>query len=165
MIDNEPEASTRRPDAADPDMVPPAGQREHGTPNRGSRGDTAGRVTAEYPKNHVRAPPAAPTFLFAAGLIRSASWYHFHPGSARGRLDVPTVLRDGPHRFYFHSHEPEEPPHVHVDRDDKSAKFWLSDVRLARNRGFAAHEVRRIERSVRLHQTQLMEAWNEFFGP
>ena len=38
---------------------------------------------------------------------------------------VPTVLRSGPYRFYFYSHEPNEPPHVHVDRDDDSAKFWL----------------------------------------
>jgi Domain of unknown function (DUF4160) len=26
---------------------------------------------------------------------------------------------------YFYSHEPNESPHVHIDRDDRSAKFWL----------------------------------------
>ena len=31
------------------------------------------------------------------------------------------------------SHEPNEPPHVHVDRDNLSAKFWLRPVALARN--------------------------------
>ncbi len=41
---------------------------------------------------------------------------------------VPTVLRTGPYRVYFHSHEPNEPPHVHVDRDDLSAKFWLQPI-------------------------------------
>jgi hypothetical protein len=35
--------------------------------------------------------------------------------------------------MYFHSHEPNEPPHVHVDRDDQSAKFWLDPVALARD--------------------------------
>ena len=35
----------------------------------------------------------------------------------------PTVLREGPYRFYFSGHEPNEPPHVHVDRDDQSAKL------------------------------------------
>ena len=44
---------------------------------------------------------------------------------------MPTVLRSGPYRFYFYSHEPNEPPHVHVDRDDLSAKFWLQPVGLA----------------------------------
>ena len=38
---------------------------------------------------------------------------------------MPVVLRVGPYRFYFYSHEPKEPPHVHVDREDRSAKFWL----------------------------------------
>jgi hypothetical protein len=27
---------------------------------------------------------------------------------------------------YFYSHESKEPPHVHVDRDQVSCKFWLS---------------------------------------
>ena len=43
----------------------------------------------------------------------------------------PTVLREGPYRFYFYSHEPNEPPHVHADRDDQSAKLWLEPVTLA----------------------------------
>ena len=45
---------------------------------------------------------------------------------------MPTVLRAGPYRVYWYSHEPNEPPHVHIDRDDLSAKFWLSPVTLAR---------------------------------
>jgi len=55
---------------------------------------------------------------------------------------MPTVVRSGPYRFYFYSHEPNEPPHIHVDRDDLSAKFWLSPVQLAGNFGFRAHELR-----------------------
>ena len=51
---------------------------------------------------------------------------------------MPTVLRDGPYRFYFYSHELNEPPHVHIDRDDLSAKFWLEPVSLARNLRFNA---------------------------
>lgn len=61
---------------------------------------------------------------------------------------MPTVLRRGPYRFYFFSHEPNEPPHVHVDRDQLSAKIWLQPVALARNIGFAAHELNRILRLV-----------------
>ncbi|WP_210417809.1 DUF4160 domain-containing protein [Bythopirellula goksoeyrii] len=36
---------------------------------------------------------------------------------------MPTVLRSGPYRFYFWSHELGEPPHVHVDRERFSVKF------------------------------------------
>lgn len=57
-----------------------------------------------------------------------------------------------------------EPPHVHVDRDDQSAKFWLAPVALARNLGFNAVELRRIQRLVAEHEPQLVEAWNEYFG-
>jgi len=77
---------------------------------------------------------------------------------------MPTVLRSGPYRFYFYSHEPNEPPHVHVDRDRDSAKFWLDPVALAYNLGFRAHELRRIETIVTDHQDDLLEAWNGRFG-
>jgi len=30
---------------------------------------------------------------------------------------MPTVLRKGPYRVYFFSHDMTEPPHVHVDRE------------------------------------------------
>src|SRR5215211_7234777 len=58
---------------------------------------------------------------------------------------MPTVLRTGPYRFYLYSHEPNEPPHVHVDRENLSAKFWLDPVGLARNLGFNARELRRLQ--------------------
>ena len=77
---------------------------------------------------------------------------------------MPTVLRLGPYRVYFHSHEPSEPPHVHVDRDDQSAKFWLEPVALVRNLGFSAYELGKIERLVSEHHKELLEAWHEFFG-
>lgn len=78
---------------------------------------------------------------------------------------MPTVLRSGPYRVYFYSHDLlNEPPHVHVDRDDLSAKFWLNPVALARNLGFNATELRRIERLLREHQQKLLEAWYGTFG-
>ena len=76
---------------------------------------------------------------------------------------MPTVLRSGPYRIYFVSHDLNEPAHVHVDRDDQSAKFWLAPVALARNLGFNAVELRRIERLVAENEPQLLEAWNEHF--
>lgn len=77
---------------------------------------------------------------------------------------MPTVLRSGPYRFYFYSHEPNEPPHIHIDHDDLSAKFWLDPVQLARNFGFRARELREIQSIVTEHQRSLLEAWDEFFS-
>ena len=50
---------------------------------------------------------------------------------------MPTVLRSGPYRFYFFSHEPNEPPHIHIDREDLSAKFWLDPSNWSAILGFA----------------------------
>jgi hypothetical protein len=77
---------------------------------------------------------------------------------------MPTVLRSGPYRVYFFSHEPNEAPHVHVDRDDSSAKFWLAPVALVHNLGFSRHELAELERLIMQNQHLLLEAWNEFFS-
>lgn len=77
---------------------------------------------------------------------------------------MPTVLRTGPYRIYFHSHEPNEPPHVHIDRDAQSAKFWLRPVKLAVNLGFSAQELRRIYQLILENENGLLEEWIENFG-
>jgi hypothetical protein len=43
---------------------------------------------------------------------------------------MPTLLREGPYRFFFYSDEgdPREPPHVHVAAGERLAKFWLDPV-------------------------------------
>jgi hypothetical protein len=73
---------------------------------------------------------------------------------------VPTVLRSGPYRIYFFSHDPNEPPHVHVDRDNLSAKFRLQPFALARNFGFPPRELRRIKMLLEKHLEKLLEAWH-----
>lgn len=77
---------------------------------------------------------------------------------------MPTVLRHGPYRFYFYSHEANEPPHVHVDHDRATCKFWLKEVALASSLGFSAAEQRTIERLVSDHRPMLLKAWKDFHG-
>jgi len=77
---------------------------------------------------------------------------------------MPTVLRSGPYRAYFYSHDLIEPPHVHVDRDDLSAKFWLNPVSLAHNLGFKPKELRAIERLLVANEAALLAAWQEHRG-
>ncbi|MEW6233906.1 MAG: DUF4160 domain-containing protein [Candidatus Omnitrophota bacterium] len=77
---------------------------------------------------------------------------------------MPTILRLGPYRIYFVSHDIlNEPPHIHIDREDQSAKFWLNPVSLSRNLGFSPYELRSIERLLRERQQELLEAWNVYF--
>ena len=76
----------------------------------------------------------------------------------------PAVLRSGPYRFYFVSHDLHEPPHVHIDRNSYSAKFWLKSVTLAYNLGFPAKELRKLAALTSENQDKLLEAWHEYFG-
>ena len=76
---------------------------------------------------------------------------------------MPTVLRSGPYRFLFYSSDAEEPPHVHVERDENSVKFWLSPVRLQSSGGFTPVEVRRIQRLVEQHREVLQRSWDAYF--
>jgi len=77
---------------------------------------------------------------------------------------MPTVLRVGPYRLFFYAGDREEPLHVHVERDEKVAKFWLDPIRLQESGGFPRQEISRIQKLVRAHQDRLREAWDEYFG-
>src|SRR4030042_5151069 len=65
---------------------------------------------------------------------------------------MPRVIRIGPYRFFFYSNEGVEPPHIHVEREERLAKFWLKPVALARSGRFNAHELRKIERLIVTNQ-------------
>jgi hypothetical protein len=76
---------------------------------------------------------------------------------------MPTVLRFGGFRFFFYSMEGSEPPHIHVERGDEVAKFWLEPVQLASSKGFKARDLSRLQPLVREHQAKFLEAWREHF--
>jgi hypothetical protein len=66
-------------------------------------------------------------------------------------------------RSFFYAGDAKERPHVHVRREGHEAKFWLDAVRLARNQGFAEHELNRVGRLVVEHAETLREAWRDYF--
>jgi hypothetical protein len=61
-----------------------------------------------------------------------------------------TVLRFGPYRFFFYAGDRDEPPHIHIERDNNKAKFWLETVRLQNSGGFSRED--------------LLRSWNEYFN-
>lgn len=77
---------------------------------------------------------------------------------------MPTALRDGPYRFFFYAGDRDEPPHVHVERDECVAKLWLDPVRLQSSGGFSRTEIGRIRRVVQGYQDLLLSCWNEYFN-
>ena len=70
----------------------------------------------------------------------------------------------GPYRFFFTSFDCAEPPHVHVQREDKTCKFWLGPLVLARNQGFKSHELNVIRELIQRHLGVILEVWDEHCG-
>ena len=77
---------------------------------------------------------------------------------------MPTVLRLFGYRFFFYSLEIGEPPHIHVEHGDMTAKFWLNPARLARSQRFRSQELTRLRAMVIEHRRTFLEAWNAYFS-
>ncbi|MBW6485534.1 MAG: DUF4160 domain-containing protein [Syntrophales bacterium] len=77
---------------------------------------------------------------------------------------MPTILRVGPYRFFFYAGDHGEPVHVHVEHDDKIAKFWLEPVRLANSGGFNRLELSGIFKIIEVNVDKILEGWHEYFG-
>ena len=77
---------------------------------------------------------------------------------------MPTILRSGPYRFFFYAGDRDEAVHVHVERDDSEAKFWLEPIRLERSRGFARKEINQIQAIIEENQQILLDQWHEYFS-
>ena len=77
---------------------------------------------------------------------------------------MPTVLRIGPYRFHFYSREHDEPPHIHIARDDLEAKYWPEPIALAANYGFSPTELSQIRRHAEEHCQNLRAAYLRFHG-
>ena len=76
---------------------------------------------------------------------------------------MPTILRSGPYRFYFYSSDGPEPVHIHVQRDEATAKYWLDPLRLDYSIAFRPVELRRIQAIIEENREVILEAWNEYF--
>jgi len=77
---------------------------------------------------------------------------------------MPTIMRIGPYRLFFYTSDQDEPVHIHVERDDKIAKFWIDPVRLQKSGGFNRSEIGRIHKMIEENSLAIEEAWNEYFG-
>lgn len=78
---------------------------------------------------------------------------------------MPTIKDiSGPHRFFFYSFDCNEPPHIHIRRENMTCKFWIDPVALAHNHGFSAQELNQIRGVIRANLGKIQEAWREHCG-
>ena len=72
-------------------------------------------------------------------------------------------MKIGKFRFFFFSNDGSEPIHIHVESNEKYAKFWLEPVQLARSIGYSAKELNEIRSLVLENLNLFREKWNEYF--
>ena len=80
---------------------------------------------------------------------------------------MPVVFRERGFKFFFYSNEgnPSEPAHIHVEKDEVEAKFWLKpQVRVAYNDGYDARILRVLLEIVEANKDRIERAWDEFFN-
>ena len=80
---------------------------------------------------------------------------------------MPEIFRYRGFKFFFYSNEgtPREPVHVHVEKDDVEAKFWvLPEVSVAYNDGYDARTMRELFGVVEDNADRIVGAWHGHFG-
>ena len=77
---------------------------------------------------------------------------------------MPTIFIHNGFRFFFYSGDRIEPIHIHIEKDDSVAKFWLKPLELAANRGFRSHELKEIRLIIEASEEKIVEKWNEHFS-
>lgn len=74
---------------------------------------------------------------------------------------MPVILRVGGYKFWFYEADLDEPPHVHVGRESREAKFWLQPARVARAGRFRPNELHEIERIIDDNRDYLLAVWQD----
>jgi hypothetical protein len=74
---------------------------------------------------------------------------------------MPVVLRIKGYRFWFYEADLAEPPHIHVGKGVKEAKYWVAPIALARSGRFRQQELHEIERILHAYQGDILAAWRK----
>jgi len=74
---------------------------------------------------------------------------------------MPVVLRVKGYKFWFYEADLDDPPHVHVGKDSREAKFWLKPVALARAGRLTPVDLQEIKRIIDDNHGFLLRAWEK----
>jgi hypothetical protein len=80
---------------------------------------------------------------------------------------MPKVFEWRGYKFFFFSNEgiPREPCHIHVRKNQQSAKFWIDPyVSLASAYEMSAQELVALQKTIQENSDLIRRKWNEYFG-
>ncbi|HET6512849.1 MAG TPA: DUF4160 domain-containing protein [Candidatus Kapabacteria bacterium] len=76
---------------------------------------------------------------------------------------MPTILRNRGFRFFFYSSENGEPPHIHVEKDEAEAKYWLLPVSEVFADGFTKAQLRFIRETITENRDLFVNSYHAYF--
>ena len=77
---------------------------------------------------------------------------------------MPTLLLQDGFRFFFYSND-HDPPHVHVEYGQGSAKVDLMpDITIVSVRNMGKKETKKMLSIITKHHTEFLAAWQNFFN-
>jgi hypothetical protein len=76
---------------------------------------------------------------------------------------MPTVFYFNGYRFFFFSNENDEPIHIHVEKGEGSAKYWLDPIEEVYSYGLKVKQRKEIKAIIELRINELKKAWHEHF--
>ena len=78
---------------------------------------------------------------------------------------MPTVFYFRGYRFFFYSNENDEPVHIHIEKAESSAKFWLEPkIAEAYSYGFTSKQRKEIKEIILENIGRFKQAWYEHFN-
>lgn len=113
--------------------------------------------------SNSRSPARRPAFLAIDGDISRPSVMPSAIWPAYSGIDCQRFCDPGHTGCFFTRQIERSLRHVHVERDQSMAKFWLEPVRLDKSHGLGRTEIGRIERLIAENEAFLLRAWHEYF--
>jgi len=66
--------------------------------------------------------------------------------------------------FFLLCGDRDESIHIHVEREESTAKFWITPARLHRSKGFRRSEISLIRKIIEEKEENIKRFWNEYFS-
>ncbi len=77
---------------------------------------------------------------------------------------MPTVLIVNGFRFYFYSNENDEAIHIHIEKAEGNAKYWLvPKMEEEYSYGFTVKQRKEIKEIISKNINELITAWDDYF--
>jgi Domain of unknown function (DUF4160) len=78
---------------------------------------------------------------------------------------MPTLLWENGFRFFFYSNENDEPCHIHIEKGNANAKYWLMPIEhFAYAHNFNSKELSFIETIILDNKESFIKKWNGYFN-